>query len=308
MALRDRQIGGIPLVKVEAAILTVLCALTTPIMAIKVWFPLFSVPAEFRLPIIVIGFVSYIGQCIGNVPKGKERAQLFFGMYTGVSFSAGLYLLPKLPFPFILLMLRVITSEVVYQYLGWVLEGDVSVESVVITFSTSGLSKDGIRVQVAGSLIFEVENAAVYLSQASDETSKVGMKEALKSGVEEKIKRKVIMLHTVKQLKQADHEGVEALSLWFTEACFFSKDFGVSLSRIRITDIDILSKNVERAFDADLSQELFRRSTNEIALAFAEFRSKLPSGMSDDTALLLFNIGRNNEGLPNVTMANVKMK
>jgi hypothetical protein len=309
MALRDRQLGGLPLTWGVAFITTLLAACAIPFIAEYFWFRVFPfVPETVRPWLVYVGVLLYISQCAGNVKAGTEQAQLCFGIYTGVSFSAGFYLLPKLPFPIISLLLRGVFDYKVYQYLGWVLEGEVRVESIAVSFASQGLTDDGVRVSLSGTLVFEIENAAVYLSQTRDGTDRSVILEALTSETSARIKKRVIANHTAKQLYQGAYSGGEDLTEWVTEACSFVKDFGLSLSRAPIVRAEIESERIRKAFDADNAKALLRRNTDEVAEAFSEFKKGLPLGTSDEVAFMLFNAARLDENLPAVTMSNIKVK
>lgn len=316
MVLRDRQISGIPLTWGEAFIATLIVACTIPIIAELVWFRLLPfIPEMVRSWLIYTGVILYIGQCAGNVNAGTERAQLCFGMYTGVSFPAGFYLLPKLPFPIILLIIRVILFALqsvegskVYRYLGWILEGEVRVESITTSFIAEGMTNDGIVVSLRGTLVFEIENAAIYLSQTRDGADRSAILRALPSESSVRIKEKVIAGHTAKELHQGAYSGGKDLTKWITEACSFVEDFGLSLSRAPVVTAEIKSERIRKAFDADNAKMLLRRNTNEVAEAFSQFRKGLPPETSDEVAFLLFNAARLDENLPTVTMANLKVK
>jgi regulator of protease activity HflC (stomatin/prohibitin superfamily) len=307
MSLRSRQIGGIPLNKGDAFFVTLLVSLFIPLLAYTFWFPLFRVPEELRKGIVFLGMVSYYAQSMGIVPVGMERAQLFFGTYTGRSFSAGFYFLPKLPFPIILLFVYLFLPENKRRYLGWILEGDVGVESFVTSFSAEGLTSDGVRVSLKGTLVFEVENAAIFLSQKMDTQNRSSVEQALASISSSCIKEKVIANYTAKNLLQGNCGG-SSINEWITDACFFVQDFGLSLARSPITSVTIESKTVEKVFDRVQAKELFRENTNEIAEAFGEFRKKLPEDTSEELAFSMFNYDRIDNGAPPVSINVLKLK
>lgn len=309
MALRDRQIGGIPLAWGMGFITTLLTAGTIPFIAEYGWFRLLPfIPETIRPWLVYIGIFLYLGQTAGNVKAGTEQAQLFCGKYTGVSFPAGFYLLPRLPFPIISLLLRYTLGVKVYQYLGWVLEGEVRVESISVSFTSQGLTNDDIRISLSGTLVFEIENVAVYLSQTRDGTDRSVILEALSSETSARIKEKVIANHTAKELHQGSYSGGKDLTGWVTEACSFVKDFGLSLSRAPVVKVEIESERIRKAFDVDNAKALLRRNTNEVADAYREFKNGLPPETSDEVAFMLFNAARLDENLPAVTMANIKVK
>lgn len=307
MGLRERQIGGIPLTRGSAAVVTLALSAGIPIIAYNFWFPLFGIPEEMRKWLVIIGIGLYLYQCVGRVPPGVERAQLFFGIYTGESFSSGIYLLPRVPFPVIALLLTLLKEDI-SKYLGWILEGDVSVESIVTSFFAEGLTSDGIRVNLKGKLVFEVVNAAVYLSQRGNSTNKVSLEEALQAETASSIKQKVIAKHSARNLFQGDYEGGGPLNEWVTEACSFVKDFGLHLARSPIVEVSILNERIQNAFDAEGSKSLLRDVSNETAEAFRDFVSRLPQGTSEEVALAFFNTARMNDGLSPVSINVVKFK
>lgn len=308
MSLRERQIGGIPLNKGDAVIVTIGLAICVPVIAYLVWFPLLGIPSELRKWLALLGVVIYIYQCTGRVPQGKERAQLFFGTYTGVSFPAGIYILPRIPFPIISLLLMLILKEDVSNYLGWTLEGDVSVESIVVAFFSEGLSKDGLRVRLKGTLVFEISNAAIFLSQNGTTSNLTSIKEALHAETSRRIKSTIIANSTTKDLYHGRYSNGVTLSQWITHTCNFIQDFGVKLTRTPVVTVEILSERMEYAFDADNAKSLLRDVSNETALAYADFVKKLPEGTSEEVALAFFNTARANQGLSPVDINIVKFK
>lgn len=295
-ALRHRQEGGIPLTKGQSFVVTLVLALCVPVIGYLFWFPLFGIPEEMRKWLALFGFFAYIAQCVGFVPTGVERAQKFFGMYTGESFPAGIYLSPRIPFPVISFFIWMFTSEQTYQYLGWFLEGDVSIESITISFFAEGLTSNGIRVRTEGSMVFEVVRAATFLSQKWDGPNRVSLEQALRAEVAARIKQRVIAEHTAKDLYQGNTSTATLLNQWITDVCLFEEDFGVKLSRSPIVTITILNERVQRAFDVDAAKDLFRDNTNEVAAAFREFYKGLPENTSQEVAFMLFNAARIDEG------------
>jgi hypothetical protein len=304
MGLRDRQIGGIPLTRGNAAALTIFCGFVViPFLAYTFWFPLFSfiLPQELRLPILGFGILLYFSQCVGNVPAGKEQAQLFLGQYTGISFPAGLYLIPRAPFPIPMLLVRVFLGNDMYNYLGWVLEGYVSVQSIVAPFFSEGLSQDGIRVRLEGNLVFEISNVAVYLSQLGD-TQGSHIREALTAEASSRIKQRVIGKHTAKSLYQGEHADSSAsLVVWISQVCELTKDFGVHLARSPVVTVTILNDQVRHAWDRVQAKEIFTDSAVALGEAFARFREKNP-GLSEEIAWVSF---ASSQGLPPGTPINI---
>lgn len=307
MSLRDRQVGGIPLTRVEATILTLILGACIPIIGYNFWFPLFGVPEELKFWISLVGVLVYLSQCTGRVPAGVECAQLFFGTYTGESFPAGIYLLPRVPFPIISLLLTLIKDDV-SKYLGWILEGDVSVRSIVISFFAEGITADGIRVKLEGKLVFEISNAAIFLSQDGNSSHFSSIEEALQAETSNRIKMTIIKNSTAKNLYQGIYDNGATLNDWITYECKFVEDFGVRLARSPVTTVDILSERIQNAFDADNSKSLLRSVSNETAEAYADFITKLPPGTSEEVALAFFNTARMNQGLPPVSINVVKLK
>ena len=309
MVLRNRQLRGIPLSWWQGIVGTLFVACTIPFIAENFWFKLLPfIPDTIRRELIYIGMILYIGQCSGNVKAGTEQAQQSFGSYSGISFPAGFYLLPRVPFPIISLFLHIAFGAKVYKYFGWILEGVVQVESITSPFVAEGLTSDNIRVKLSGTLVFEIENAAVYLSQTRDGSDRSAILEALPSEFSSRIKKNIIARHTSEELYKGEHTNDEKLTELITRESRFVKDFGLSLSRALFVLVDIQSERIKKAFDADNSKVLLRRNTNEVAEAFSEFRKGLPPETSDEVAFLLFNAARLDENLPTVTLANLKVK
>ena len=308
MVLRNRQLRGIPLSWWPALFLTVVSTLMIPFIAEHFWFKLLPfIPDGLRPWLIYGGMIAHLGQSGDRVPQGKERAQLFFGMYTGISFPAGICFQPRLPFPIISLILRLFFGKNVAGYLGWILEGDVRVESITSPFVAEGLTSDGIRVKLSGTLVFEIENAAVYLSQTRDGYDRSAVLEALPSESSAHIKERVITRHTAKELHQGEYQGGKVLTQWITEACSFVEDFGLCLARAPIVKVDIESERIQRAFDVVHAKKLVSESAAVLSEQYALIKERNP-GISEEGVLFLLNLERSGEGLPNLTMANIKVK
>lgn len=307
MVLRDRQIGGIPLDRASALILTIVCTVCIPVIGYTIWFPFFGIPEELRKWIAFFGCCLYVSSCAGLVKVGTERAQLFFGTYTGISFPAGIYLLPRIPFPIISLLL-VLVDKKIAKYLGWLLEGDVSVESIVTSFKAEGVTSDGIRVTLEGALVLEVSDAAVFLSQRANSTNKVAIEDALRAEFASRIKRKVISKHTALELYQGNFDKASSLSGWVTDVCKFVKDFGLRLSRSPVVSVDIQSERIKKSFDSVNARKLMLDNTNSVAVAFKEFSKRLPPGTSEEVAMIMFNSERMDNNQQPVDMSILKLK
>lgn len=307
MALRDRQTGGIPLTKGVAAVVTLFLTYTVYFLSLRLWQPLIGVPDELRSWVAVISMLGYLLSCVGQVPTNQEQAQLFFGSYTGISFSAGLYLLPRLPFPIFSLLL--LANEKLSKYFGWTLEGSVSIESITVAVDAQGMTADDIRVGISSSLVFEVETAATFLSQTKGDTDRSGVIAALSGLASARIKEQVIALHTVKELMKGEYRNRGSdIGTWITKACNFIKEFGVSLTSVSTLKVEVLSKRVERAVDMQGAQPIFRQITNEAATAFAEMVARLPKGTSEEVAYMMFVAERNDQGLDVPPLSVLKLK
>ncbi len=312
MALRDRQIGGIPLVWWQGFVATLIGAACVPWIAYHFWFPFFGIPEEFRIWIVTVSTTMYMIQCSGRVKQGTEQAQLFLGTYTGVSFRAGIYFLPRVPFPVIAFVIQVLFHVLaktdVSKYLGWILEGSVNVASIIVKFASHGITSDGIRAALEGTLVFELEDAAVFLSQTPTNQDYLNLQHAVGAESEQRINQRVIAGHSARELMEGSYQGGKALTDWITNECQTIKNFGVSLARIATVKVDIQSKRIEKAFDAYQGREVMKNATNAAAVAFAEFVAKLPKGTSEEAALMIFNAERIEAGQPTVTMNMVKFK
>lgn len=313
MALRHRQIGGIPLTKPQAIAGSFVGAGIVYMMGVNIWFPLLhrmiGFPEELWMYVTIFSQLLYVSICVGRVEENKEGAQLFFGTYTGISFPAGIYLIPKLPFPILTFLARIFLSEEVNKYLGWVIAGEVSVESITVSVDAQGMTRDEIRVRVTTSLIFEVENTATFLSQTRNDTYRDTIIAALSGLSSARIKERVIALHTVKELMKSEYrEGYSGINKWITEECNFVEEFGVSLASNSAVYVEVLSKRIEKAIDMRGAQPIFREVTNEAALAFADLMQRLPKGTSEETAYMLFAAERIDQGLDVPTLNVLKLK
>ncbi len=293
-SLRDRQLGGIPLTKNQALFATFFCALIViPFMGYWVWAPFFEwlvhLPPEVWNFIIPISSAVYIGQCADRVPEGKERVLLFGGTYTGESFPAGVCFLPMLPFPVVILALHIFFPEEIIKYLGWTLQGDVSVQSIAVSFDVEGMTRDGIRVRTDWLYTFEVMNAAAFLSQLDQNGGRENATSIIQSSAAVGTKREVIRLFTCKELQQAEYASdVARISAVITQSCGFVKDFGLFLSQCSLVNVEILSKKMEEAFDALAGSEILDATTEALAIRFKKFREKLGPSVSEEVARTLF--------------------
>lgn len=309
MALRDRQLGGIPLSRENAFLITFLGAGCVILIAYLFWFPLLGIPREVRKYIAAFGAILYLFLCSGRVHQGKERAQLFMGTYTGISFPAGIYLLPKLPFPIITLLINLLLSKDVSDYLGWALEGDVSVKSLALNVTSEGMTNDGVRVELTGTLALEVENAAVYLSQSEGNGGIENLLQVIEAECSAQIKQKVIARNSVKDLMQGNYQ-VEYLGInkSITGACAFIKDFGLSLARSPLVTVTIKSERMQVAVDALEGRQILDDAAVALASRFREFQKGLGRGVSEEAALMLFNRGQINNGGSTLNMNVIKFK
>lgn len=295
MALRDRQLGGIPLPKPQSIALALLMSACVPLLGYLVWYPLLHIPKELWPVLAVISTFVHIGMSSGIVPAGTERAQLWFGTYTNVSFPAGIYLVPKLPIPLLLLLVRFIFGHEIYSKILWSMEGDVSVQSITAPFAAKGMTKDGAHVLVKGRLVLEVESAAIYRSQTRNGDDKQTPVDVAIAEYVAAVKDSVIRKYTVAELRQGRHaDGSSLLNKALTEAWNLIADFGISLSRSPLGEIEILSEQVEHALDRSQGKEIFTASAEALAEAFANYRQKNP-GLSEEIAWASF---ASSQGLP----------
>ena len=308
MALRDRQISGVPLTKRQAVIVAVVMTAFVPAVSYGVWFNtiLAWLPEELRLPLVIVGMIIHFTLSIEMVPNNVERNLLWFGSYTGASFPNGICLVPRLPVPVLLLALRLFLDEETYKKIFWSLEGDVSVQSIPVPYEADGLARGGIRVRIFGTLRVEVVNAATFRSQTMyGEDRLIAMIAAeYASG----LKSAVIAQHTAAELQRGYHSaGSQALTEWMTEAWNLVSDFGVKLSRAPLVKVEILSKAVEHAFDLEHAQETFVAAAGAVGDAIAELKRKHPD-LSETELAMIYPSVFGGTGNVSVNVHNVKLK
>lgn len=277
MALRDRQVSGIPLTKEQGLFLTMLGSLCVVLLAYTLWFPLLAIPKELRAWVAVADVLLYLRECADRVHPGKERALLFCGSYTGDSWQAGLCFVPKIPFPVVLLLLGAISSEF-KQYFGWMLEGDVSVRSIHLTCEVgNALSKDGARISLIASVVLEVENAATYLSQVPGDVieARAHLAENIRGECIDHIRKEAIPNCTAAELHRGLHEGSRAIGAAITDACEFVSEYGLSVRKVSVTDVQIKSPAVEKAFDTVVAAPIFAAATRSVGMSYADFSRRL---------------------------------
>lgn len=308
MALRDRQISGIPLTREQAFIVALAMTALVPVLSYGVWFKtiLFWVPEELRLYIVVLGMIIHLALSVEVVPNNIERNLLWFGSYTGASFPNGIYLVPKLPIPFALLLIRIFLGEEVYRKIFWSLEGDVSVESISVPYTAEGLARGGARVRVRGMLRLEVTNAATYRSQTMN--GREQLVSLIAAEYASSVKSSVIAQHTAAELMQGYHSaGTWALLEWMTQAWDAVRVYGVELASAPMVEVEILSKEVERAFDLEQARETFVGAATTVADAIAELKRRHPDLSETELAMIypsVFGGGSN----VRVNVHNVKFK
>jgi regulator of protease activity HflC (stomatin/prohibitin superfamily) len=219
------------------------------------------------------------------VPVNREYAQQFFGSYTGESFPAGFCLLPRLPFPLVSILIKIFASEKANTYLGWTLEGSVSIASITTELFVSGMTKDKIRVSISGRFVFEISAPHTYLSQTDGGKDVHSLKEAIEAEASARMKKSVLGAYTLTELQQGEdslryQEIAEAISA----QCDLSYEFGVKLVRTPILHIEILSKQVQTIHDRVNAQDLFALAlahSQKLFTAFAEeYRKQFPEADS----------------------------
>ena len=308
MALRDRQVSGIPLTKGQAVVVALVMTALVPVLSYGVWFKTILVwlPEELHLPLVVVAMVIHLTLSIEMVPNNVERNLLWFGSYTGASFPNGICLVPRLPVPIVLLILRLFLDEGTYKKIFWSLEGDVSIQSIPVPYEADGLARGGARVKISGTLRLEVVNAATFRSQTMDGNhhliSMIAAEYA--SGV----KSSVIAQHTAAELYRGYHSaGSAAMIEWMTEAWNLVSDFGVELSRAPLVKVEILSKAVEHAFDLEHARETFVAAAGAVGDAIAELKRKHPELSETELAMIYPNVF-GGTGNVSVNVHNVKLK
>jgi hypothetical protein len=290
MALRDRQISGIPLTRLQSEIISHAMTVLVPILGYKVWYPFLHIPQELWLVLAVISTAIHLAMSVQIVPNNVERNLLWFGSYTGASFPNGICFIPRLPFPIILLVIRVLAGDEIYRKILWSLEGDVSIKSTIVSFIAEGMTRDGARVRIKGKLRLEVESAAIISSQGFD-SAVDGIVAEYTAGV----KTAVISQHSVEELMRGYHSGGSSvLTGWMTDAWQLVHTFGMSLASAPIAEVEILSKHVEQAWDRARGEEIFTAGAKSLARSFTAYRAENPN-LSEEVAWASFAAS---QGLP----------
>ncbi len=312
MSLRNQQVGGWPLSRLEGVITTILSACLVWVLSINVWIPLFGqhffqIPQELVIYIAYGSALLYLGSCDwGIVPQGKERSQLFFGMPTGTSFSAGGYLLPKLPFPIITFIIKVCASNEVSSYFGWTLKGDVGIASISVKVEVDGITSDGYRVALTIPFIFEVENASVYLAQTIEGTTSVH--EAISAESSSKIKELVVAQHTALELHRGTLSNGDTVAEIISGVCSFVEKYGLYLSGNPIVKVTMQNKQIERLFDKENVWALIVRQAVANGIAFKDFQAQNP-GLDEVTAMALYSQALGElDGIPRFNVNNIRIK
>lgn len=304
MALRDRQISGIPLTEGQSEILSHMLTALVPVLGYTFWYPKLGIPEELWPWLAVVGVLVHLAQSAEIVPNNVVRNLLWMGAYTGESFSNGIKFLPRIPFPLFLLLVRVVFGEEFYRKILWSLGGDVAVRSILARFVAEGLALGGVRVRITGTIRIEVVQAATYASQTAD-VGEQGVKDAVVARYADTVKSSVIAQHTPHELMRGYHSGgSKALAEWMTETWKIEHDFGVELEIASLDEVKILSEQLEQAFDRVQAEELLVSSAESLAQAFARFRTKNPE-LSEEVAWTAFAAS---QGMPGTPISIVKFK
>lgn len=314
-ALKDRQLlTWAGLEKGPSAIVAVLSVGVTVLLAYYVWFPGFTALFGVDLPdllkqavvTLVVMYQVYSG--LGNNRTGTEKAQKFMGKYTSVSFSSGIYLLPRLPFPLFTFLLIWFESPLAKYFVGWMLEDEVEVNDRTIKIEFV-VGTDDMRIKFKTTLLFEMMNASVYLIQSKTATDEIQMFESITSQAITKLRSQLGGTYSAIELYKGNLRGDETVAAnLITSACGFVSDYGLRIKKVMHTDFEPMSPRMERALDAELGKKLLRSVGNEYAAAFAEFKAGLPDGTSLEVAANMFNLARLDEGLPPVSLNVLQFK
>lgn len=312
MSLRDRQVLKFPLDPLAAFFWTVFATVLTFLLSVKLWQPFFGIiffemPVELRSPIGIISACLYLAQCTESVANGKERAQLLFGSYTGISYPAGIYLQPKLPFPILMLLFSVRES-------GYVLAEEVSIQSIVHSFEVESLTKDGIRVKGSGELVLEVSHVHTYLSQTNNGADRAMLMQAIRAQSSQVIKSEVIRSAKLEELLSGEHDnslGKHVAGI-VTEKCSFMKEYGLELRVAPHVHVEILSKQMEQVADRVLGRAFLAEASLNYATDFQVFWKKMNEEVgrevSFEVASMMYNASRADEGLPPVQISQLRFK
>jgi hypothetical protein len=203
---------------------------------------------------------------------------------------------------------KLLLPSKVSAYLGWCLEGLVSLESLTISETVTGMTKDDIEVTAKVSLLFEVENVAVFLSQTNGGERKEEMLARARLECLSHIRRSLISTCTVKELRQADYlDSNSRVNKVITQACSFISTFGLSLTKSSVENVIILDDKTSRVYSQVASKKVYADNTDEFASQFVKFQRTLPEGVDTETAYMLFLKSRGIEG-DSFTMSSNKFK
>jgi hypothetical protein len=314
-ALKDRQLlTWAGLEKGPSAIVAALSVGVTILLAYYVWFPGFTALLGVDLPdllkqvVVILAVMYQIYSGLGNNRTGTEEAQKFMGKYTGVSFSSGIYLLPRFPFPIFTFLLIWFESPLAKYFVGWMLEDEVEVNDRTIKIEFV-VGTDDMRIKFKTTLLLEMMNASVYLIQSKTATDENQMFESITSQAVTKLRSQLGGAYSALDLYKGSLEGDETVAAdLITSACGFVSDYGLRIKKVMHTDFEIMSPRMERALDAELGKKVLRGVSNEYAAAFAEFKAALPAGTSFEVAANMFNLARLDEGLPPVQLNVLQFK
>lgn len=286
LSLRDRQVGGFPLLEKQGWWLIALGSIVVYLTWYFWWLPHFwHVPKVLRGPLSLVCVGMYVHSSLGQVRHSTERIQMFCGRYTGISCPAGLCPLPKLPFPVVSLILWVTLDKEIYAKIGWTLGETIDLASIVINLLVEGMTLDDVRIIVTGVLVFEIhqEGVPTYVAQTQSQGGMEGFRERLHAEVSARIKEYIISKNTVKELEKGSINSGDGLNAMVNQVCQVVDTCGVYLARSPLMGLTIKNPKIQEVFDQIAATSMLDKNVENVARRVQQMMEKNP-GMSYEVA------------------------
>ena len=286
MSLRDKQIGGLSLPQPMGFIVHGLSSFAVFLLSYYFWLnKVIEVPEELRVWLSFGSTVPFFLSLFGMIQEGYVGALLWNGTYTDDSYS-GLYCTPKPPFPIVLLVLKVFAPGI-YDKLFWSIGGILSVQDIAVPITSQVLSSDGVRLKTETTLVFELQSAARFLIQTSNNTETSSLFQAVTSLYSASMKSSSLSSYTAQEIHvgvyQKDQDALVALLM---KQFDFVKNYGLILAKIPIVKIVIESQKMEKVFDQVAASGLLDLNASRLRARVALLKQDNPD-MDDLTIYAL---------------------
>lgn len=306
MALREQQIGGPRLPKPLAFLIHIVSSVCVFLLSYFFWLHvIIDVPEEFRLGLASTSTILFFLLRFGIIKEGYAGALRWMGKYTDDSYSSGIYCLPTLPFPVLLLLLKVLAPELYDKFL-WTMGEVVPVQDITVPVTTQFLSSDGVRMLANSTLLFQMENVARFLIQTTNNTDRDPLLEAIVSVYAGSIKNSSLNTYSAQEIFRGEYQKDQTMLISTIMQQFdLIKNYGLSLAASPMVKVMFESKKVENTFDQVAASTMLDTSAEKLAERFASIKKKNPS-MDDAIIYAMLRGSSGEEGGPELNIVRVR--